>query len=361
MVGGAVRDILLGKEPKDADIAFNGNIHDFLALFPHAQVVGRSVKVIILDGREYMPLQGDDIIHDLHTRDITINAVAMPIHRHVPTKNISKDQCLQKLYAHPQALFDLQHGFLRPASPEAFSNDPLRIYRLARFAAQFPQFSLTEEAIHAGLNVTTKNLHTCIPSERVGRELCKGLICAKPSNFFITIHTIRALHPWFMELDTMDSEYFYAIDKINFFLKDNTIVYDDTLLLNMAFMMLCRNLTKQQVISLCQRLALSTTLQKSGLLMAQNYSQSTMFEELSMMDKCAHLMKIYASCLSVPYWLCMDIIHNSKVSSVRLAAEQHLVKVHLPIAHRNQGAASGQYLMQLRCLALETFYEQHIH
>ena len=121
LVGGAVRDLLLGRRPTDLDFAFDGTMADFLAAHPEAVRVGKSVDVCLWHGRECMPLRGGTLAADFEARDLTINALAL--------------DTAGRLHSHPQALEDLRNSLLRPASPTAFADDPTRVFRLARFAA----------------------------------------------------------------------------------------------------------------------------------------------------------------------------------------------------------------------------------
>jgi len=92
-----------------------------------------------------MPLRGDSIQADLAARDLTVNALAL--------------DSAGRLYLHPQALGDLQGKILRPASSAAFASDPLRIFRLARFACRYGwqpddhTYRLMEEAL-SGMYLT---------------------------------------------------------------------------------------------------------------------------------------------------------------------------------------------------------------
>ena len=56
LVGGAVRDMLVGRTPTALDFAFDGTVEDFLDLHPDARRVGKSVHVCLWRGRECMPL-----------------------------------------------------------------------------------------------------------------------------------------------------------------------------------------------------------------------------------------------------------------------------------------------------------------
>ena len=76
LVGGAVRDLLLGRRPGDLDFAFSGSLESFAASHAGARAVGVSVRVCLWRGREYMPLHENSSERDLAARDLTINALS---------------------------------------------------------------------------------------------------------------------------------------------------------------------------------------------------------------------------------------------------------------------------------------------
>ncbi|MFR8580822.1 hypothetical protein [Bilophila wadsworthia] len=75
LVGGAVRDRLLGRTPREYDFAFDADEATFLQRNPEARKVGKSVSVFLLRGQEFMPLEGT-LEEDMRRRDLTINALA---------------------------------------------------------------------------------------------------------------------------------------------------------------------------------------------------------------------------------------------------------------------------------------------
>ena len=132
LVGGAVRDRLLGRTPREYDFAFDADEATFLQRNPEARKVGKSVSVFLLRGQEFMPLEGT-LEEDMRRRDLTINALAE-----------DRDG---NLLGHPHALSDLREGILRPASPTSFRDEPVRVFRLARMACELPSFTVHPEAV----------------------------------------------------------------------------------------------------------------------------------------------------------------------------------------------------------------------
>lgn len=133
LVGGAVRDILLGQAPVELDYAVDGDDAAFLAAHPDAALVGKSVQVCLWHGCEFMPLRGGSLPADLAARDLSVNALALDAGGHV--------------HAHARTLDDLERRLLRPASPDAFRKDPLRLFRLARFACRHSDWQLHPDCL----------------------------------------------------------------------------------------------------------------------------------------------------------------------------------------------------------------------
>lgn len=134
VVGGAVRDRLLGRVTVDVDVALPGGVADA------ARALGRRAggfafslsesfgawRVVAHDRRwqlDLLPLGGGTIEEDLAQRDLTINAIAEPLHR--------------EGYVDPfGGLEDLRRRRLRAVRDDAFARDPLRTMRLARLACE---------------------------------------------------------------------------------------------------------------------------------------------------------------------------------------------------------------------------------
>jgi tRNA nucleotidyltransferase (CCA-adding enzyme) len=191
LVGGAARDLLLGRWPKEWDYAFEGNAESFIQANPGACKVGRSVSVVLFQGMEYMPLASGTLTEDLRSRDLTINALALDENG--------------RLHAHPLALDDLRARVLRIAAPDALERDPLRVFRIARFAAQFPDFSVHPATFAAMREAAANNLLASLPAERVGRETLRALAAPLPSRFLLVLADAGCLHPWFAECTDMDA------------------------------------------------------------------------------------------------------------------------------------------------------------
>ncbi len=137
LVGGAIRDALLGRPVCDIDIALHGDgveaartvANSLQAAFYPLDSERGVGRVILIRGRtrytlDFATLRGDDIRADLAARDFTINAIAVPLAR--PQERID-----------PLAgERDLRAGIVRACSPQALTEDPVRVIRAVRLATQ---------------------------------------------------------------------------------------------------------------------------------------------------------------------------------------------------------------------------------
>ncbi len=348
IVGGAVRDLLMGQNPKDADMAFSGSPEDFMQAFPTAQKVGKTVQVWMVGKYEYMPLYHNDITQDLTQRDLTINALALDEHG--------------ILYAHPLAIFDIKNTLLRPASNKAFFTDPTRIYRLARFAALYPHFSVHKDSIAQGRAVVQEAKHTQLPGERVGRECIKALHAEKPSRFFQVLAQTQALLPWFTEYAQLPLAKQKLFEQLTDTFPWQTDTEEDphTLsLIRWMFLGYCmgndldQSLQEHAIYRLGHRLCLPLTLTKAGYAMAQTFVKACQFSQLCVKEKVRIVRKIEALGISLPYWRAVDHICQKSISVQALQALCIVKGVHLPPQWQNKGALSGEKHFALQCQALQ--------
>ncbi len=134
LVGGAVRDAILGGDVVDVDIAFDGNV-EAAARQIAADAGGHPFELsedfetwrVVAHGGEWKldvaALRADSIELDLKLRDFTVNAVAVPLSGGTPIDPTG-------------GLHDLEAGILRVCSERSFADDPLRVLRAARFASR---------------------------------------------------------------------------------------------------------------------------------------------------------------------------------------------------------------------------------
>jgi tRNA nucleotidyltransferase (CCA-adding enzyme) len=206
LVGGSVRDKLLGLTIKDRDWVVVGSSPEAM-IAKGFQPVGKDFPVFLhpktheeyalaRTERKTAPGYKGFVMHaspnvtleeDLARRDLTINAIAQ-----------AEDGSLIDPY-HGQD--DLQNKVLRHVSP-AFVEDPVRVLRIARFAARFG-FSIADETLILIKNmVAAKELDYLVP-ERVWQELEKALATTQPSLFFMALRQADALKSLFPEVDRL--------------------------------------------------------------------------------------------------------------------------------------------------------------
>lgn len=201
-VGGFVRDRVLGRAPKDVDIVVTGLSRDQLAgCFPQHSFVGKSFPVIKIEGIEVAlarteiktgnghdnfqcNTEGVTLEQDLGRRDLTINAMAMNPHT-------------EEIYDPYGGRRDCASRTLRHISFSSFKEDPLRVFRAARFAAEL-DFHVASTLNMACIEMVHSLHH--LSGERVYEEMMKALRSENPRAFFDTLLDMQCLHTWFPEL-----------------------------------------------------------------------------------------------------------------------------------------------------------------
>jgi len=207
LVGGAVRDRLLGLPVTDRDWTVVGGSPDEL-LAAGYQMVGRDFPVFIhpQTGEEYALARTErktapgyagfafhaapdvTLEQDLARRDLTINAMA-------------EDEAGRVIDPHGGQR-DLADKALRHVSP-AFAEDPVRILRLARFAARFADFTVAHETMALCRTMVDSGEVDALVPERVWQELSRGLMEATPSRLFEVLRECGALKRLLPEVDRL--------------------------------------------------------------------------------------------------------------------------------------------------------------
>jgi len=209
LVGGSVRNILLGKEPKDWDLTTSATPEEMTALFPDSfydnqfGTVGIPFKTNertdavyeittfrceseYTDHRHPEKISwGKNLEEDLQRRDFTINAMAIKL---TGDKHISIDKLID-LYHGQQ---DLKQKLVRAVGEPSkrFKEDALRLMRAVRFASQL-DFSIEETTKHAIIDDSMLLEH--ISTERIRDELLKILASDRPYEGVIMLHELGLL------------------------------------------------------------------------------------------------------------------------------------------------------------------------
>jgi len=197
MVGGAVRDALMGLSAGDRDWVVVGADPETM-LARGFQPVGTDFPVFLhpetkeeyalarterKSGRGYKGFTfytGADVtlLDDLKRRDLTMNAIAQ-----APDGTV-----IDPL----QGCRDIELRKLRHVG-EAFAEDPVRLLRLARFAARFPEFSVADETLSLARQLVDDGEVDALVPERVWQELAKGLMTANPGRMIDVLDQTGAL------------------------------------------------------------------------------------------------------------------------------------------------------------------------
>ena len=216
-VGGAVRDALLGLAVQDRDWVVVGSTPEAMAALGYAPV-GKDFPVFLhpktreeyalarterktARGYKGFAVQADPSVtleEDLARRDLTVNAMAVPeaLAHEAPAawaRQIVDPYDGQK---------DLKAKLLRHVTG-AFAEDPVRILRLARFAARFADFTVADETMALMRQMVEGGEVDHLVPERVWQELAKGLMSDKPSRMLEVLRGCGALKVLLPELDRL--------------------------------------------------------------------------------------------------------------------------------------------------------------
>ena len=211
MVGGAVRDRLLGRPVSDRDWVVVGATPEQMVAQGYLPV-GRDFPVFLhpktreeyalarterKNGRGYrgFAVQTSPEVtldEDLARRDLTINAIAA-------SADWAKTGVLVDPYGGQR---DLQDCVLRHVT-DAFREDPVRILRVARFAARFTDFTVAPETMALMREMVQAGEASDLVAERVWQELARGLMEEQPSRMFEVLRACGALAVLLPEVDRL--------------------------------------------------------------------------------------------------------------------------------------------------------------
>ncbi len=206
-VGGAVRDALMGTPVHDRDwVVVGATPHDLLSrgytpvgkdfpVFLHPET--REEVALARTERKTAPGYHGFAFHaapevtleeDLRRRDLTVNAMAR-----------RADGTVIDPFGGQR---DLAQRQLRHVS-EAFAEDPVRILRLARFAARWPHFTVAPPTLALMRQMVSSGEADALVAERVWQEISRGLMETRPSRLFEVLRECGALKRLLPELDRL--------------------------------------------------------------------------------------------------------------------------------------------------------------
>lgn len=217
LVGGCVRDIVLGREPADYDVATDATPEEVMRIFPETYAVGAQFGVVLVpvDKRALAPEQNPcievatfrsdisytdgrhpdavrytkDAREDVQRRDFTINGLLL-------------DPVQQQVLDYVGGRADIQAGVIRTIGPpeRRFAEDKLRMLRAVRFAARF-QYEIESETFCA-IRKLAHQIHQ-VSRERVRDELVKMLTEGRARRAFELLDQSGLLREVLPEIEKM--------------------------------------------------------------------------------------------------------------------------------------------------------------
>ena len=193
-VGGAIRDTLMGLPVHDIDyVVVGSSVEEMIAngfrpvgkdfpvfLHPKTQAEYALARTERKTGKGYKGFHfySDPSVtleQDLQRRDLTINAMAQEV-------DVDGRLCGPILDPYGGQK-DLAAKVFRHVS-DAFAEDPLRLLRIARFAARFPEFNVADETMLSLKAIVQAGELNALSAERIWQELARGLVASKPMHMF---------------------------------------------------------------------------------------------------------------------------------------------------------------------------------
>jgi tRNA nucleotidyltransferase (CCA-adding enzyme) len=212
-VGGAIRDELLGVPVQDRDYVVVGATPEQMVaqgyrpvgkdfpVFLHPQTheeyaLARTERKTAAGYHGFQFFYAPDVTleEDLARRDLTINAMA---------RQLQPDGTLTGPVIDPfNGQADLQARVFRHVS-DAFLEDPVRILRVARFAARFTDFTVAPQTLELMRKMVSAGEVDALVPERVWQELSRGLMEKRPSRMFEVLRECGALARILPEIDAL--------------------------------------------------------------------------------------------------------------------------------------------------------------
>lgn len=209
LVGGCVRDELMGRQPKDWDVEIYGvepaSLRELLNAFGTVNVVGEAFTVykigahldVSLPRRERKAGRGHRAFFIEGDPEMTVEEATS--RRDFTINSILKDPLTGEIIDPFHGRSDMQQGIIRAVTPKSFSEDSLRVLRAAQFAARF-EFRVEPETVTLCRAIDLSDL----PSERVWGEMEKLLLRARhPSIGLGWLHALGVLDQLFPEIKAL--------------------------------------------------------------------------------------------------------------------------------------------------------------
>ncbi len=271
LVGGAVRDELLGRSVTERDYVVVGATpqqmrdkgftqvgKDFpVFLHPKTKEEYALARTERKSGKGYTGFVCDasasvSLKEDLLRRDLTINAMAKD-----SDGNITDPFDGQR---------DLNNRLLRHVS-DAFVEDPLRVFRVARFAARYAHlgFSIANETMQLMQQIAEQGELAHLSAERVWSETQRSLMEQDAQIYFITLAKANALTPWFNELIVLNPDDYNPLK----------LAADNKAKAEVRFAVIASQLATAHTNALCKRIKAPNTYSELALLASKFAGQLT--------------------------------------------------------------------------------------
>ncbi len=288
LVGGAVRDELLGLDVVDRDWVVVGSSPEEMVQLGFTPV-GKDFPVFLhpktheeyalarterksapgYHGFTFHASPDVTLIEDLARRDLTINAMA----------KTAEGELIDPFGGEK----DLKAQVFRHVS-NAFQEDPVRVLRLARFAARFPEFTVSDETLQLAQTMAKQGEIQALVPERVWAEVAKGLMEKKPSRLFEVLMACEAFKILWPQCSSLEDD---PVSKERFTLSLNEAAKDASSLefrFGLCFYPFTANpyahphahpqpqpypLSKNDALTLCESLKASSSCKEMALLILQ--------------------------------------------------------------------------------------------
>lgn len=217
MVGGAVRDALIGLPVQDHDwVVVGATPEEMVAqgyvpvgkdfpVFLHPQskeehALARTERKTARGYKGFAIHTAPDVTleEDLARRDLTINAIAVPREHCRPDGSFDPAQLVDP----HSGRRDIEQRIFRHVTP-AFREDPVRILRVARLSARFTDFTIAPETLTLMRHMVEDGEVDHLVAERVWQELSRGLMEEKPSRMFEVLRACGALQRLLPEVERL--------------------------------------------------------------------------------------------------------------------------------------------------------------
>ncbi len=202
LVGGSVRDLLLGRQTTDIDFTLSSDAIEFAKAFaanidaisipleenpPTARVIVKQDSTAQTSqlSIDFAQFRAESLTDDLRLRDLTINAMAIDFENVGSFTNQAHKQLPFRVIDPCDGMKDLETGILRFPHKQVVIADPIRLLRIYRFAAQL-DFKISQDA--SDLVTTYKSMLSDVAAERCRDELMK-------------IFYVKKAHPYLQQMD----------------------------------------------------------------------------------------------------------------------------------------------------------------